>query len=62
MSYVETPWTQLAARTARGLMARKGASYQDLAKLLEAQGFAESVRAVEGKINRGTYRASFFFD
>jgi Domain of unknown function (DUF6471) len=60
VSHVDTPWTQLAARTARGLLARKGASYQDVCDLMRASGIAESVRGVEGKISRGTYRASFF--
>ncbi|MGX0609901.1 DUF6471 domain-containing protein [Ralstonia pickettii] len=60
MSHVETPWTELASRTARGLLARKGASYQSVCDLMRASGVDESFRGVEGKINRGTYRASFF--
>ena len=60
MSHVETPWTELASRTARGLLARKGASYQRVCDLMRASGIDESVRGVEGKINRGTYKASFF--
>ncbi|WP_409348867.1 DUF6471 domain-containing protein [Ralstonia syzygii] len=57
---MDTPWTQLAARAARGLLARKGGGYQDVCDLMRAAGIAESLRGVEGKITRGTYRASFF--
>ncbi|MCL9846989.1 DUF6471 domain-containing protein [Ralstonia solanacearum] len=60
MSYVDTPWTELASRTARGLLARKGASYQRVCDLIRASGIEESVRGVEGKISRGTYKVSFF--
>lgn len=61
MSHVDTPWTQLASRIARGLLARKGVSYEEATELLQSSGINESVRGVEGKISRGTYRASFFF-
>lgn len=60
VSHVDTPWTQLASRTARGLLARKGVSYQRVCDLMRASGINESVRGVEGKIARGTYKASFF--
>lgn len=60
MSHVETPWTELASRTGRALLVRKGASYQHVCDLICASGIEESVRGVEGKINRGTYKASFF--
>ncbi|WP_220702046.1 DUF6471 domain-containing protein [Cupriavidus plantarum] len=60
MSHVDTPWTQLAGRTARGLLALKGADYQWVSDLMRASGIDESVRGVEGKISRGTYKASFF--
>lgn len=60
MSHTDTAWTRLAARTARGLLARKGVAYQDLATKLSAMGIAESFRSVESKVQRGSYRLEFF--
>ncbi|CAJ0790292.1 hypothetical protein LMG7141_02345 [Ralstonia condita] len=60
MSHVDTPWTRLASRTARGILARKGSSYEALAKNLCAIGIQESVRSAESKIQRGSYRFTFF--
>ncbi len=60
VSHVDTPWSRLAARTARGLLSRKGASYEDLAAKLCAMGVQESVRGAESKIQRGSYRLAFF--
>ncbi|MGT2430935.1 DUF6471 domain-containing protein [Cupriavidus basilensis] len=60
MSHVDTPWTRLASRTARGLLARKGVSYEELANAICAMGIAESLRAAESKIQRGAYRFAFF--
>lgn len=60
MAHVDTPWTRLASRTARGLLARKGATYESLAQALCAMGVPESVRGAESKIQRGSFRFSFF--
>ncbi|WP_155888293.1 DUF6471 domain-containing protein [Cupriavidus sp. WS] len=61
MSHVDTAWTRLASRTARGLLVRKGVSYEQLVECLAAIDLVESVRAVEGKVQRGSFRCSFFF-
>ncbi|MFC4482738.1 DUF6471 domain-containing protein [Cupriavidus campinensis] len=61
MSHVDTAWTRLASRTARGLLVRKGVSYEQLVECLAAVDLEESVRAVEGKVQRGSFRCSFFF-
>lgn len=61
MSHVDTAWTRLASRTARGLLVRKGVSYEQLIGCLAAVDVVESVRAVEGKVQRGSFRCSFFF-
>ncbi|MGT2454411.1 DUF6471 domain-containing protein [Cupriavidus basilensis] len=60
MSHVDTPWTRLASRTARGLLVRKGVSYEQLVSLLSVEGVEESPRGLEGKVQRGSYRCSFF--
>lgn len=60
MAYVETPWTRLASRTMRGLLTRKGATYEETAQRLRILGADESTRSVEGKATRGTYTLSFF--
>ncbi|MFC4345986.1 DUF6471 domain-containing protein [Cupriavidus numazuensis] len=60
MRHTYTAWTQLAARTARGLLARKGVAYQDLATKLSNMGIPESLRSVESKIQRGSFRLDFF--
>ncbi len=39
---------------------RQDISYAQLAQALETMGIAESARSIEGKIQRGTFRFSFF--
>lgn len=60
MSHLDTPWSRLASRTARGLLVRKGISYEQLVHLLAAEGVNESSRGLEGKVQRGSFRCSFF--
>lgn len=60
MSHVDTPWTRLASRTARGLLSRKGFAYEDVATKMGDIGIPESFRSVESKIQRGSYRFTFF--
>jgi len=43
------------------LLVRKGVSYEQLVECLAAVELEESVRAVEGKVQRGSFRCSFFF-
>jgi len=42
------------------LLARKGVPYEQLPKLLATVGVIDSARAAEGKIQRGTFRCTFF--
>lgn len=44
----------------RGVLARKGVSYADLAAKLKAEDSSETARSVEGKIQRGALKCSFF--
>ncbi|WP_092136811.1 DUF6471 domain-containing protein [Cupriavidus sp. YR651] len=60
VSHQDTPWSRLASRTARGLLVRKGISYEQLVDLLAAEGVSESARGLEGKVQRGSFRCSFF--
>ena len=53
-------WTRLASRAMRVVMARKDSSYASLAAELLRLGVHESARSVEGKIQRGSFRFSFF--
>lgn len=60
MSHIDTPWSRLASRTARGLLARKGATYHDVALALHEIGIEETPKSVELKIQRGSYKCAFF--
>ena len=56
----ETVWSSLATRAIRVLLARKEVSYARLAAELARLGQEESARSAEGKVQRGTFRFSFF--
>jgi hypothetical protein len=56
----DTVWSSLATRAVRVLLARKEVSYSRLAAELSRLGQAESARSVEGKVQRGAFRFSFF--
>ncbi|WP_216621249.1 DUF6471 domain-containing protein [Cupriavidus necator] len=60
MAHTDTAWTRLAARTARGLLARKGCAFQELAASLSAMGISESFRGAESKVQRGTFTFAYF--
>ena len=53
-------WTKLASRVMRGVLARKDRNYSMLASELRKLGAEESARSVEGKIQRGTFKFTFF--
>ncbi|BBU30259.1 hypothetical protein BTHE68_39930 [Burkholderia sp. THE68] len=53
-------WSKLASRVMRAVLARKDLNYSDLASLMKATGAIETARSVEGKIQRGAMRCSFF--
>jgi hypothetical protein len=57
---VDATWAKLASRAIRVALARRDMSYAQLADALTSMGLAESARSVEGKIQRGTFRFTFF--
>lgn len=60
METLDAKWARLASLTLRGLVAKKGVSYPQLAAALSDKGIKESWRSVEGKIQRGGYSFAFF--
>jgi hypothetical protein len=56
----DSVWSRLASRAIRVLLVRKEVSYARLAVDLSRLGAEESARSVEGKVQRGTFRFSFF--
>ncbi|WP_236702137.1 DUF6471 domain-containing protein [Cupriavidus basilensis] len=60
MPHTDSAWTRLAGRTARGVLARKDCSFEELAVLMSATGIPESFRSVESKIRRGSFSFAFF--
>lgn len=56
----DTVWSSLATRAIRVLLARKEVSYARLAAELSRLGQTETARSAEGKVQRGTFRFSFF--
>ncbi|AQV96670.1 hypothetical protein BJN34_22665 [Cupriavidus necator] len=60
VAHIDTPWTRLASLTARGLLARKGCTYDELSRTLGSIGIEESPKSVELRIQRGAFRCSFF--
>ncbi|MET3232601.1 UNVERIFIED_ORG: hypothetical protein ABIC54_004806 [Burkholderia sp. 1263] len=59
---VDAMWTRLASRAIRVAMTRSDVSYAQLADALTREGIEESSRSVEGKVQRGTFRFSFFLE
>lgn len=53
MSEVDTPWTGLASRVVRAVLARKGVSYAELACALTSVGVNESERSLASRVSRG---------
>ncbi|SOY93249.1 conserved hypothetical protein [Cupriavidus taiwanensis] len=60
MAHTSTPWSRLAARTARGILARKGVSFDEVAEKISAIGIPESFRGAGSRIQRGTYSLAYF--
>lgn len=56
----EAAWSKLASRAVRVALARRDMSYAELAKAFLELDVTESARSVEGKVQRGTFRFSFF--
>ncbi|WP_062609238.1 DUF6471 domain-containing protein [Caballeronia calidae] len=57
---IEAAWAGLVSRATRVALARQDLSYAELASRLSALGLTESARSVEGKVQRGRFRFSFF--
>lgn len=60
VSHIETPWSLIASRTARGMLVRKGITQETLVENLRLVGAAETLRSIEGKLLRGTFKFSLF--
>lgn len=60
MAHIPTPWTRLASRAARVVLARKGMTLEAVASQFTKFGLVETVRSVDGKIQRGSYQCAFF--
>jgi len=56
----DTAWAKLASRAVRVALTRRDVSYPQLAEGLAQLGLSESSRSVEGKVQRGTFRFTFF--
>ncbi|MBC8745336.1 hypothetical protein F6X42_01425 [Paraburkholderia sp. WC7.3b] len=59
---VDAMWAHLTSRAIRVAMTRSDVSYAQLADALTREGIEESSRSVEGKVQRGTFRFSFFLE
>lgn len=59
---VDAMWARLTSRAIRVVMTRSDISYAQLADALTSEGFDESSRSVEGKVQRGTFRFAFFLE
>lgn len=57
----DAAWARIASRAIRVALTRRDVSYAQLADELVELGVSESARSVEGKVQRGTFRFSFFF-
>lgn len=58
MSEVETPWSSLAARVVRVVLARKDVGYAQLSEALASVGVKESSRALASRVSRGRIKLS----
>lgn len=57
---IDAAWAKLVSRAIRVALARQDVSYGQLAARLNEMGLTESSRSVEGKVQRGTFRCTFF--
>ncbi|MFM0412087.1 DUF6471 domain-containing protein [Paraburkholderia dipogonis] len=58
MSEADTPWSRLASRVARVVLARKDFTYAELVDALAAEGSTDGERALVSRISRGTLKLS----
>jgi hypothetical protein len=52
-------WNQLAARTIKSVLAKRGMKYHDLARHLKLIGVNESQASIANKMSRGTFSFTF---
>ena len=52
-------WNQLAARTIKSILAKRGMRYHDLALSLKLIGVNESQASIANKMSRGTFSFTF---
>ena len=57
---LDAAWARLASHGIRVALTRRDVSYSQLAEELTKLGLSESVRSVHGKVQRGTFRFTFF--
>ncbi|WMY11754.1 DUF6471 domain-containing protein [Paraburkholderia phenoliruptrix] len=57
---IDAVWSRLVSRATRVALMRQDTGYAQLAEALKELGVSESPRSIEGKIQRGTFRFSFF--
>jgi hypothetical protein len=55
-----TVWNEHAKRLLQGEMARRGITYKQLARLLEAEGETDSDQSLMTRVNRGSFSLAFF--
>lgn len=58
MSEAETPWSRLASRVVRVVLARKDVGYAQLSEALASVGVKESDRALASRVSRGRIKLS----
>ncbi|HEY5209634.1 MAG TPA: DUF6471 domain-containing protein [Stellaceae bacterium] len=56
----EADWEDRARRFVKAELKRAGVGYGELATRLKKHGFAETEASITGKLNRGTFAATWF--
>jgi hypothetical protein len=56
----EKEWAERARRFVKAELKRAGVGYGELATRLKKRGFAETEASITGKLNRGTFAATWF--
>jgi Domain of unknown function (DUF6471) len=56
----EAEWENRARRFVKAELKRAGVSYGELAARLKKHGFTETEASITGKLNRGTFAATWF--
>jgi hypothetical protein len=59
MAMADDEWAEKAKRLLRSEMVKRGVSYDDLTKRLEAMGVHDTAVNIRNKVSRGKFMASF---